>query len=163
MKALIAVGALLIAASAAGAEFERLYDYYFPAHTEYLQSEYRKMFDSTLFGPPLSAEYRPRSRKLYYAFRGDAKAFHAFLHDSDRDAAGEFSESWYFESLLLLLKLGDDRFAELLAHEDAKTREMVGASVDSHIDWTKHHFPKTRSLYAYRYVRPPKHDPILQN
>ena len=57
-------------------------------------------------------------------------------------------------ALFSLLRLGDDRFSELLAREDRGTRETVGAMIDCQVDWTRHQFPKTRRLYSYRYISP---------
>ena len=163
MKTLAFVAALLVTGCASPAGFQQLYDDYFPRGGQYLQSDYRRMFDETLFGPPPTSDYRPRTRKLYYALRGDADAFRAFLHDPDADTEGEFGESWHFECLLLLLKLGDNRFSQLLAPEDPATREAVGYALDPQIDWSVHHFPKTRSLYSYRYVPPSPPDQLLRN
>jgi hypothetical protein len=132
--------------------FKKLYDYYFPKHGEFLNAGYRNYFDRTLFGGELSKEYRLRSRQLYQAFHGNPSAFHAFVTNSDRSAGGEFGGSWVYECLVLLLRQGDERFAELLASEDRETREMVGMAIDPQIDWTKHPFPKTRALYSYRWV-----------
>jgi len=131
-------------------EFQKLYDYYFPKRGEYLNTFYRRNFDMTLFG----AAPKPREERhpVYFAFRGNAEAFHAFVNHRDREGAGEFGETWTYECLLLLLRLGDDRFAELLAKEDRKTREVVGMAIDSQVDWTKHQFPKTRALYSYRWI-----------
>jgi hypothetical protein len=53
-----------------------------------------------------------------------------------------------------LLRLGDDRFSQLLGREDAETRKIVGYAIDPQIDWKKHRFLKTRGLYSYRYVPP---------
>jgi hypothetical protein len=152
MKALSAIGALFIASCSSQSQFQTLYDYYFPPRGEYLSTEYRRYYDKTMFGaPPREHSLRPADQKLYYALRGDAKAFHEFMHDSDRGTAGEFGETWYFDCLLLLLRLGDDRFSDLLHLEDQATREAAGAVIDSHIKWSKHQFPKTRALYHFRW------------
>jgi hypothetical protein len=139
-------------ASATPPGFQKLYDHYFPKNSEYLDGFYRRSFDATLFGPP------PRKNEdrhsVYYAFRGEPKAFHRFAHHPDRDAEGEFALTWNMECLVLLLRLGDHRFSDLLAREDRQTREAVGSIIDCHVDWTKHQFPKTRSLYSYRYISP---------
>jgi hypothetical protein len=132
--------------------FQELYDHYFPKNSEYQNTGYRRWFDTTLFGsPPKRGEDR---HSAYYALRGNAEAFRAFAHHPDRDAEGEFSLTWTKECLVLLLRLGDDRFSELLAREDRGTRETVGAMIDCQVDWTRHQFPKTRRLYSYRYISP---------
>lgn len=130
--------------------FEKLYDYYFPKHGEFLNSHYRRGFDETLFGRPPSpgSERHP----VYHAFRGDPAAFSAFVHHPDRDQSGEYSEAWANECLLLLLRNGDERFSRLLAREDKSTREAVGMVIDPKINWMKHKFPNTRALYSYRWV-----------
>lgn len=134
-------------------EFSELYNYYFPKHSGGLRTFYRKSFDRILSAKPPTRQTE-RHPAFYHAFYDDAGAFHKFVHDSDRDAEGEFSETWTYECVVLLLKLGDHRFSELLAKEDSKTREIVGEAIESQIDWEKHHFPKTRMLYSYRYERP---------
>jgi hypothetical protein len=152
----IVVSCLLIYASAAcGAEddFGKLYDYYFPKEGKYVNSDYRRWFDKTLSGPPPTRQTE-RHPEFYFAFHGDSGAFHKFVNDPDRDAEGEFAETWMYECVVLLLKLGDEKFAELLAKEDSPTREAVGVAIDSQINWSKHQFPKTRALYSYRYVPP---------
>jgi hypothetical protein len=146
--------ALLILSSVALAtspEFQNLYDHYFP-NDEYQNGDYRRSFDATLFGaPPKRGEER---HPVYYALRGNAGAFHAFAHHPDRNVEGEFGLTWNKECLVLLLRLGDNRFSELLAREDQQTREAVGSIIDCQVDWTRHQFPKTRKLYSYRYISP---------
>jgi hypothetical protein len=148
---LIALCVFASTSAAAPTRFQTLYDHYFP-NDEYQNGEYRRLFDNSLFGPPPKpdAERHP----VYSAFRGDAVAFHAFVQHPDRDGMGEFTLTWIKEVLVLLLRLDDDRFSELLACEGQHTRESVGAVIDCQIDWTKHPFPKTRALYSYRYIRP---------
>jgi hypothetical protein len=138
-------------ASAAPSEFQKLYDYYF-RNDEYQNGGYRRWFDKTLFGsPPKPGEER---HPLYHAFRGEPAAFHALVNHPDRGEQGEFALTWNKECLLLLLRLGDDGFSALLTRESQPTREAVGSSIDCQVDWTKHQFPKTRSLYSYRYISP---------
>ena len=148
----VLVGVMMISGTSTGTQtgFQQLYDYYFPKNGQYLNTFYRRSFDATLFGPvPKSNAER---HGFYFAFRGEAAAFHAFLNHPDREGAGEFAETWANECLLLLLGLGDERFSDLLAHENQRTREVVGMVIDSRINWTKHRFPKTRALYFYRWV-----------
>lgn len=136
---------------AGAAEFEKLYDYYFPKGGEYLNSTYRRSFDETLSAPSPSPSWSRRERQHYYAFHGNTAAFHQFLRNPDAGEQGEPGENWIQECVLLLLKLGDDRFSELVAKEDPQTRKAVGYAIDPQIDWNKHQFPKTRALYSYRY------------
>jgi|SRR5581483_641353 len=144
----------LAGAESVSANFNRLYDYYFPEKSRDVRAGYRHYFDELLFGPPPKASATKRATQLYYALRGDAVAFHAFLHNPDWQIAGAPGEECTYESVLLLLRLGDGRFSQLLAREGAKTRNKVGYAIDPQIDWDKHKFPKTRALYSYRYVRP---------
>lgn len=137
---------------AAQPQFQRLYDHYFPKNDKYRNGEYRESFDATLFGPP--PKHGEDRHGFYYAFHGSPSAFHAFVNHPDQRAGGEFGLTWVKECLLLLLRLGDDQFSKLLAHEDRKTRETVGAAIEQQVDWTKHGFPKTRALYSYRYILP---------
>ena len=158
VKALLFISAgLFVAGCATQSDFNTLYDYYFPKHGDFITTDYRHVFDKALFGPPPPRSFRSREQQLYYAFHGDTKALHAFFHNRDRGGRGEFGEEWDWECLLLLLRFGDDLFAEAVAHEDRATREAIGIAIDSHIDWAKHRFLKTRALYTYRYVRPNRH------
>lgn len=151
LKSLVSSIALLFATSCVTrSEFDRLYDHYFPKRSDYVQSVYRKSFDKTLFGLAPSEGMSSRITLLYRAFHGDASAFHSFVHHPDRDA-GHFGEEWVYECVVLLLRLGDDRFSQLLAQEDRTTREKVGVAIDTQIDFKKHHFPKTRALYHFRW------------
>ena len=147
---------LVVAGCATRSQFDTLYDHYFPMRSEYVTSQYRQSFDRDLFGAPPAVDARSRRAQLYGALRGDPAAFHAFVHHSDRDVDGHPGEEWIYECVLLLLRLGDSRFAALLAREDSATREKVGVAIDTQIDWTRHNFPQTRALYSYRYVRYPR-------
>jgi hypothetical protein len=141
-------------ANAGKTGFDKLYDHYFPTHDGGVRSGYRDYFGKLLFGPPPPESGTKRASQVYYALRGDDRAFHAFLHNPDWKVEGAPGEECVYESVLLLLRLGDDRFSQLLAHEDANTRKKVGYAIDPQIDWKKHDFPKTRALYSYRHVRP---------
>jgi hypothetical protein len=141
-------------ANADQAKFDDLYDYYFPKQGGgVLSSIYRPSFDKELFGPP-PKQTEERHPEFYYAFHGDAAALHKFFHNPDRTGGGEFGETWAYECLVLLLKLGDDTFSQALATEDSATREAVGEAIDSLVNWSKHGFARTRVLYSYRYVPP---------
>jgi hypothetical protein len=141
-------------ATASQSDFADLYNYYFPKESQDVRAGYRLYFDKLLFGPPPPASDTKRATQVYYALRGDAAAFHAFLHNPDWAVKGAQGEECVYESILLLLRLGDDAFSRLLSSEDAKTRKQVGYAIDPQIHWDKHQFPKTRALYSYRYVRP---------
>ena len=127
-------------------DFRKLYRYYF-------SQEQRQIYDKILFNSVPPSQYGPEARKHYLAFHGDSSAFHEFVHDRNRNASGEGGLVWVHDCVILLLRFGDDRFAQLLAREDRATREIVGWAIDSQINWNKHHFPKTRALYSYRYTR----------
>ncbi|HEV2839699.1 MAG TPA: hypothetical protein VGW39_00090 [Chthoniobacterales bacterium] len=143
-------GLVLATGCATRSEFEQLYDHYFPKRSVYVERVYRKSFDETLFGPPPPEGKSSRMGQVYYAFHGDDSAFHAFVHHPDQDR-GHYGEEWVYECVVLLLKLGDDHFSRLLALEDRTTREKVGVAIDTRIDFKKHHFPKTRALYHFRW------------
>jgi hypothetical protein len=144
-------------ADATQSDFTHLYNYYFPKQSQDVRAVYRRYFDKLLFGPPPPKSEATRASQVYYAARGEAAAFHSFLHNPDWGVEGAPGEECVYESVLLLLRLGDDRFSQLLAREDAKTRKKVGYAIDPQLDWDKHAFPKTRALYSYRYVRPSQH------
>jgi hypothetical protein len=112
-------------ASASESNFNNLYDYYFPKESRDVRAGYRLYFDKLLFGPPPPASDTKRATQVYYALRGDAAAFHAFLHNPDWAIEGAQGEECVYESILLLLRLGDAGFSRLLAREDAKTRKQV--------------------------------------
>jgi hypothetical protein len=135
-------------------KLDKLYNYYFPKHGGLLRSDYRRYIDRGLLNNHSNFGNFPRSRAIFYAARGDPIAFHQFVHQPERAQGGEYGLDWAFECPFLLLHLGDDRFAELLAKEDANTRQMVGSAIDAVIEWTEHEFPKTQKLYisAYRFV-----------
>src|SRR5436190_10694197 len=143
---------LLTAATASQSNFNSLYDHYFPKESQDVRATYRRYFDKLLSGPPPSESDTKRATQVYHALRGDDAAFHAFLHNPDWTVQGAQGEECVYEAVLLLLRLGDDRLSQLLAREDAETRRKVGFAIDPQIDWDKHPFPKTRSLYSYRYV-----------
>ena len=149
--------ALISFANANQSDFTELYNYYFPKESHDVRATYRGYFDKFLFGPPPSPSEAKRVSQVYYALRGDDAALHAFLHNPDWKVNGAPGEECVYESVLLLLRLGDDHFSQLLAREDTATRRKVGYAIDPHIDWNKHSFPKTRALYSYRYVRPSQH------
>lgn len=150
---------LLFSATAGQSDLNALYDYYFPKASQDVRATYRRYFDKLLFGHPPQESKTKRATQVYYALRGDAAAFHAFLQNPDWAVEGAPGEECVYESVLLLLRLGDDRFSKLLAQEDAKTRNKVGYAIDPQIHWDKHPFPKTRSLYSYRYTRPSQDRP----
>jgi hypothetical protein len=129
-------------------KFPALYDHYFPKHSPYVTSDYRRWFDRTILNPSGRSQLAKQEQKLYDAVRGDSAAFHAFVHSEFREGAGEFSESWHYECLLLLLVLGDQQFAEQLVREDRKTKVLVGAALASQLNWHNHPFPKTRDVLA---------------
>src|SRR5205085_453187 len=145
---------LLVSATAGQSDFNYLYDHYFPKDSQDVRAIYRQYFDKLLSGAAPPESETKRAIQLYRALRGDAAAFHAFLHNPDWTVKGAPGEECVYDSVLLLLRLGDDRFSKLLAREDAETRNKVGYAIDPQIDWKKHNIPKTRALYSYRYTRP---------
>jgi hypothetical protein len=141
-------------ATAAQGNFDELYDYYFPKGSRDVRAVYRRYFDKLLFDSSPPASDSKRATEVYHALRGDNAFFHAFLHNPDWTIQGAPSEECVYEAVFLLLRLGDDRFSQLLAREDTQTRNKVGYAIDPQIHRDKHHFPKTRASYAYRYVPP---------
>jgi hypothetical protein len=127
--------------------FQVLSDDYFPKGSEYVEGRYRKWFDKTIFNPHGRAKLAKTERMLYDAVRGDSAAFHAFVRSENRSGPGEFSMTWHYDCALLLLVLGDERFATLLEKEDRKTKAIVGATLNGFIDWKKHPFPNTYNIW----------------
>lgn len=146
---------LLSTAYATPNNFNALYDYYFPKRGETVASSvYRRSFDANTLGRAPGKFSSARQRQLYYALRNDPSAFHAFMHNPDQNVDGAQGEEWDYECLLLLLRLGDSRFSQLLSREDSRTREGVGRAIEVMVDWSKHQFPKTRGVYTYRHTGP---------
>jgi hypothetical protein len=142
---------------AAAPSFQRLYNDSFPKHQRYNQgSKYRDSFDRLLYGPPPPSSAGARTRHLYEALRGDPAAFHAFVTSPEQGPLrGYPSERWSYQCLLLLLRLGDERFSSQLARESEEVRNLVGGALEPLVAWGLNQFPKTRSVYTVRYVRPP--------
>jgi hypothetical protein len=132
-------------ANASDPEFGQLYDSYFPRSLGSL----RKDFDSILFGPRC-AVHGMTNREFRDAFYDDANSFHSFLHTPDRNSEGYNGVVWNYECCILLFRLGDQRFAELLRREDRSTRVAVGYALEQKIDFLNDRFPRTRVLYRYR-------------
>jgi hypothetical protein len=153
----IAMATLGGMALAATPSFERLYNDSFPKHQRYNQgSKYRDSFDRLLRGPRPPASAGARTRHLYDALRGDPAAFHAFVNSAEQcPVRGYPSERWSYQCLLLLLRLGDERFSSQLAREKEGIRNLVGGALEPLVAWGLNQFPKTRSVYTVRYVRPP--------
>ena len=140
-----ALAAVFLGSCTSPQDFDHLYNYYFPKNAKDLRGVYRDSYDRLFFSG------RPGSGNLSAALHGDPAGAHSFFHDPNRDGAGEFGETWSMNCALLLIRLGDNRFSDLLAREDRRTREMVGSSIDCNINFKKHHFPKTRALYYFRW------------
>ena len=153
----IATTTLAGVALSAAPSFERLYNDRFPKHQRYNQaSAYRESFDKLLHGPSPPPSAGARTRHLYDALRGDPAAFHAFVTAAEQGPVrGYPSERWSYQCLLLLLRLGDDRFSSQLAREKEGVRNLVGGALEPLVAWGLNQFPKTRSVYTVRYVRPP--------
>jgi hypothetical protein len=145
------LGSAVADASASPDNFQALYSYYFPKDAKELRADTRRFFDRLLVGKLAHGDPDGRATIISRALQGDAGAVRRFFRSSDRDGAGEFAETWQYECPLLLLRLGDDRFSELLARENSSTREAVGVALEYLIDWHRHAFPRTRGLYAYRH------------
>lgn len=150
-RAVYVIMAIILSACAAQNQFTGLYNYYFPK-TNDLRGLYRKGFDRFALAdtPPPSGLDSTRYTPLYFAAKGDPKSFHTFLHHPDKDEAGQRGECWYVECLFLLIRLGDNRFADLLALENRETRESIGRTLEPQVNWQRHSFPKTRALYTFR-------------
>jgi hypothetical protein len=135
-------------------EFGKLYNQYFPKDPKNtptsLMGGYRSFFDRTTFSThrPLK-EWAKNDRMLYDAIRGNPNDLHKFVHSDYRTMDGEFGEDWDWECLLLLLYLGDDRFANMLAQEDQKTQRYIGSAIGFQVDPRNKLFPQTsRIVYS---------------
>jgi len=158
-RSALTIGLVTLAslAWAVAPSFERLYNDSFPKHQRYSQgSKYRDSFDRLLHGPPPPASAGAQIRHLYDALHGDPAAFHAFVTSAEPGPLkGYPSERWAYQCLLLLLRLGDERFSSQLAREKEGIRNLVGGALEPLVAWGLNQFPKTRSTYTVRYVRPP--------
>jgi hypothetical protein len=149
MKRLMLLWAVCqLAGCSSQSDFQRHYDRYFPKDGgQSYAGGMRGYYDKWLFGPPPPKTGSQALWELYRAFHGDAAAAHLFFQNPDRDSNGEPGEAWGFDCQILLFRLGDTRFSQLLAQEDGKTREFAGRAIDSVAD----DFPRTRALYSYRF------------
>jgi hypothetical protein len=111
-----------------------------------------RYYDALLVDREAYARGRSYHRQLVDAVNGDQAAAHQLFHSEYRNQPGEFGETWGSHCFVLLLKLGDHRFASLLAAEDKKTRELVGAEIDAWIHRFAHDFPETRAVYRTRHM-----------
>ncbi len=89
---------------------------------------------------------------LSAACRGDAAAIHKILECSTTYGllGGERSEGCTIRILTLMLYLGDRTFADAMNRESKATREAVGRSIDSSIDFHHVEYRLTRATYEYR-------------
>jgi hypothetical protein len=98
--------------------------------------------------------YPPPDKDFYYACLGDVDAFRGFLHSEDRNGTGAPGEGWDADMVILILKYGDERLANLLRSEKKAVRESVGIVPETHLKpEDRALYPKTRSLYSYRWSR----------
>jgi hypothetical protein len=109
-----------------------------------------RQYDALLVDREAYTRGRSYHRQLIDAVHGDRAAAHQLFHSEYRDEPGEFGETWGTHCFVLLLKLGDHRFASLLAAEDRRTRELVGADIGAWIHRFAHDFPETRAVYRTR-------------
>ena len=116
--------------------------------------ENRGYYDSLLVDRAAYTQGRSYHHQLVDAIRGDRAAAHQLFHNEHREEAGEYGETWVLHCYVLLLKLGDRRFASLLAAEDGRTREFVGGTIEGFIYRFVDEFPMTRSLYKTRWQPP---------
>jgi hypothetical protein len=138
-------GVLLIAGcTTSSQQSEKIYDYYFPKKSKFAEGSARRWFDEILSYP--NQELRRNDALFRAAMQGDIAAFRAFLVSPDRGMNGEFGETWYSECVALLLHLGDEKFAKILAQQDRKTKVFVANALKYTIQWRKHPFPKTEHI-----------------
>ncbi|MFZ0917388.1 MAG: hypothetical protein WAN04_10880 [Candidatus Udaeobacter sp.] len=98
--------------------------------------------------------YRSPDKDFYYACLGDVTAFRRFLHSEDRNGMGAPGEGWDADMVILILKYGDDRLADVLRSEKKAVRESVGIVLETQLKpEDRAVYPKTRSLYTYRWTR----------
>ena len=98
--------------------------------------------------------YPPSDKAFYDACLGDVAAFRRFLRSEDRNGMGASGEGWDADMVVLILKYGDDKLAEVLHFEKKAVRESVGVALETQLkpeDRTL--YPKTRRLYTYRWSR----------
>ncbi|MEY2906926.1 MAG: hypothetical protein RLZZ408_1397 [Verrucomicrobiota bacterium] len=143
---------VLFFAACSTVEQSRL-NYYFPENTEYVQGIYRKFYNEKILAKTNQYPENEKLRNLRDAYRGDQSALRAFFNSPDRYVSGESGEAWHYDCFFLLISLGDDAYYNALAQEPPEIREQVGTAIDPQCNWQRDSFPKTRSLYTYRYQR----------
>jgi hypothetical protein len=122
--------------------------------------QHRGYYDSLLVDRAAYTQGRSYHHQLVDAIRDDTTAAHQLFHNEHREDGGEYGETWALHCYVLLLKLGDRRFASLLAADDEHTQEIVGGTIDGLIYGFADEFPMTRSLYKTRWQPPHCSSPL---
>jgi hypothetical protein len=103
---------------------------------------------------PRGEFYPPPDRDFYEACLGDLAALRRFLHSEDRHGMGASGEGWDADMVVLILKYGDDKLADVLRSEKKDVRESVGVALETQLKpEDRALYLKTRSLYKYRWTR----------
>ena len=90
------------------------------------------------------------------AYHNDPSALHAIFaraSDPQMKRNAEKSEGYGQGLTMLMVHLGDKRFAGALRRENPAIRESIGGTLDETITYYQLHFPETRDTWAYRSSR----------
>ncbi len=93
-------------------------------------------------------------RDFYQAYKGDEAALKRFLASENRDIAGEPSEGWIADVVVLVLSYDDTTLHDFLMGDDSKTRRYVCyiMAVQLHAEDLQR-YPKTQTLYPEAFVK----------
>lgn len=104
--------------------------------------------DRLLNRGPKGQFYDDNDRNFYLAYTGDKTAFKRFLASKDRNIAGEPSEGWISDVVVLILSYNDSALHDFLVGIDPKTRNYVCyIMVIQLLPEDLKQYPKTQALY----------------
>ena len=128
--------------------FRRQFDHFYPKDSRYVTKLYRDAYLKLMANPAGHGD-------LGLATMGDQAALHRFLLrattlDPDTHLGGEFSETYGYDLCFLLIRIGDQRFAQALRKLTPRQRESVSDFLDSLISRERDWYPLTVAIYASR-------------
>ena len=129
--------------------FQTQFDHFYPDDPQYVNKLYRDAYIKAMADPSHAGD-------LGAAIGGDAPALKRFLLRATTEKSefdGERGETYAHDVRFLLIRVGDDRFAEVFRELTPLQRENVALSLDWLISSERAWFPETTSLYEFRWKR----------
>jgi len=97
---------------------------------------------------PAQQFYDDTDKDFYLSYKGDDHAFLRFLASKDKDIAGEPSEGWVSDTVVLALSSDDSRLHSILLRTDPVTRNYVCYIMQEYFKQEDlRRYPQTMSLY----------------